>query len=210
MIAPAATTTTLTSSSSSPVYGQAITFVATVSSSNRNTERYGHVFRRRQSAGHGRAQRCRPAALTVTSLAPGSHAITATYNGAASLLGASSSATTETVRPAATAIVLVPHLVLKEEADGNRADRAHRAGGPSAPVPTGQVTFQLVKKHGKKTQVKTLGTAAASGGAATLMFQPNAVLNQTLTIVYSGDPHFLASRISLPRLTRSGIASSAT
>ena len=78
---------------------------------------------------------------------------------------------------------------------------------PGAVVPTGQVTFEFVTKHRKKVMVKTLGTADLSSGEATLTFKPNQVLKQPLTIVYSGDPDFLASTMSPPKLTRSGIAS---
>jgi hypothetical protein len=66
-------------------------------------------------------------------------------------------------------------------------------------VPTGQVTFELVTKHRKKVTLKTLGTAELSG-AATLTFKPNQVLNKPPTIVYSGDPDFLASMMSSPKL----------
>ncbi len=116
--------------------------------------------------------------------------------------GTSSSATTGSVGQAATAIVLVPHPVVK----GKKLKRIELTAeiqpvAPGGGVPTGQVTFELVKKHGKKTQVKTLGTAAVSGGAATLTLKPNAVLNKTLTIVYSGDPDFLANSTTPPRLT---------
>jgi hypothetical protein len=50
--------------------------------------------------------------------------------------------------------------------------------------------------------VTTLGTAAVKGGAAMLTFKPNQVLKQPLTIVYSGDPEFLASTMSPPKLTK--------
>ena len=80
---------------------------------------------------------------------------------------------------------------------------------PGGGVPTGQVTFEFVKKHRKKVTVTTLGTAELSGGEATLTFKPNQVLNEPLTIVYSGDPDFLASTMSPPKLTKSAIASSA-
>ena len=53
------------------------------------------------------------ATLIVTSLVPGSHAITATYNGSSHFLVTSSSPITESVNQAAAAIVLVPHPVLK-------------------------------------------------------------------------------------------------
>ena len=59
---------------------------------------------------------------------------------------------------------------------------------PGGGVPTGSVTFEFIKKQGKKVKVTNLGTAALSDGAATLTFKPTKVLNQPLKIVYSGDP----------------------
>ena len=79
---------------------------------------------------------------------------------------------------------------------------------PGGGVPTGEVIFEFVKKQGKRVKVTKLGTAELSGGAATLAFPPNKVLNQPLTIVYSGDPDFVASTMSPPKLTKSEIASS--
>ena len=71
-------------------------------------------------------------------------------------------------------------------------------------MPTGQVIFELVKRHGKKTQVTKLGTGAVSGGAATLTVKPNVLMNQMLTIVYSGDPDFMASNTTPSRLDQDG------
>ena len=40
------------------------------------------------------------------------------------------------------------------------------------------MTFEFVKKNGRKFKVTSLGTAALRGGAATLSFKPNQVLKQ--------------------------------
>jgi hypothetical protein len=102
---------------------------------------------------------------------------------------------TLSVRPASTAIVLVPHPVAngKKKLEGIELTAEIKPRAPGGRVPTVQVAFEVVKKHGKKTQVKTLGTLAVKGGAATLSFNPNAMLNQTLNIIYSGNPDFLAN-----------------
>ena len=207
VIAPAAATITLTSSSSSPVYGQAVTFVATVNSAGGTpvgTVTFADGTTPLATVpldGSGQA------ALTISTLSPGSHAITATYNGGTDSLGVKSGTAAESVSQSATAIVLVPHAVLKGKkklsAVGLTAEIEPVA--PGGGVPTGQVTFEFVKKHRKKVTVKTLGTAELSGGEATLTFKPNQVLNKPLTIVYSGDPDFLASMMSPPKLTKSGI-----
>ncbi len=210
VIAPAAATITLTSQSSSPVFGQAVTFVATVDSAGSapgGTVTFADGTTPLATVpldGSGQA------ALTISTLSLGSHAITVTYNGGTDIISVKSSAMAESISPAATTIVLVPHAVLK----GKKTLKAVELTAEIEPVapgggfPTGRVTFELLTKQGKKTKVKTLGTAGLSGGEATLSFKPNAVLNQKLTVIYSGDPNFLASMISPPRLTKAGIARS--
>ena len=111
-IAPTSATITLSSSSTSPVYGQAVTFVATVTSAGEpggtvtfadGTTPLATVPL--DGSGH--------AALTISTLSVGSHAITATYNGGSGSRGMNSSTTAESVNPAATSIVLEPHAVDK-------------------------------------------------------------------------------------------------
>ena len=209
-IEPASVTIALTSSSGSPAYGQAVTFVATVNS-NGGTPGGNVTFVDGTTPlatipldGSGQA------AVTISTLSLGSQAITATYNGGTDFLGVKSGTTAESVSQSATAIVLVPHAVLKGKKKLSAVGLTAKieAVTPGGGVPTGQVTFDFVKKHGKKVTVKTLGTAELSGGEATMTFKPSVVLNETLTVVYSGDPDFLASMTSPPKLTRSGIASS--
>ncbi len=211
-IAPARATIALGSSSASPVYGQAVTFVATVNSASGTpvgTVTFADgttLLATVPLDGSGQA------ALTITTLNPGSHAITATYNGGTGFLGGKSGTAAELVSQSPTAIILVPHAVLKGKKKLTAVSLTAEIEpvAPGGGVPTGQVTFEFVKKHGKKVTVKTLGTAELSGGEATLTLKPNQVLNKPLKIVYSGDPDFLASTTSPPKLTKSGIARSGT
>ena len=179
VIVPGSATLTLTSSGGSAVYGQAVTFVATVSSGGTpggavTFSDDGTPLATVPLDGSGQA------ALTISTLALGSNAITATYNSNGDSLSAKSGAVTESVSQAATAIVLVPHPIKKGkkklEAVGLTVEIKPAALGGG--VPTGQVTFEFVTKHGKKVQRKTLGTAALVGGEATLTFKPNQVLKQ--------------------------------
>ncbi len=142
--------------------------------------------------------------------AAGTYTVVARFPGSADYAAAQSKPATFTITPATTTIVLEPHAVLtrKKVLKGVELTAAIQPMTPGGGVPTGTVTFEFVTKHGKKVKVTTLGTAALSGGAATLTFKPNKVLNQTLTIVYSGDPDFLASTMSPPKLTKSEVASS--
>ena len=210
VIAPGSATLTLASSGGSAVYGHFVTFVATVNSSGGTPG--GSVTFSDQGTplatvpldGSGQAS------LAISTLVPGSNAITATYNGNSDILSAKSGTTTESVSQAATAIVMMPHLIKK----GKKLEKVGltveiKPAAPGGGVPTGQVTFEFVTKHRKKVKVQTLGTAALGGGEATLELKLNQVLDKPLTIVYSGDPDFLAGTISTPKLTRAAIASSA-
>ena len=68
-------------------------------------------------------------------------------------------------------------------------------------VPTGEVTFELVTKTGKKVKVKTLGTATVSDGNAMLTVVAKKVQKKAITIVYSGDANDAASKLTISKLT---------
>jgi hypothetical protein len=51
----------------------------------------------------------------------------------------------------------------------------------------------------------TLSTATLKGGEATLTFKPVKVFKKPLTIVYSGDPDFLTSTASPPKLMKKAL-----
>ena len=53
---------------------------------------------------------------------------------------------------------------------------------------------------------KRLGTAALSGGQATLAVKPGSVLNKAITIIYSGANGFLSSSLVTPKLTSRSLA----
>ena len=144
--------------------------------------------------------------------AAGTYTVVARFPGSADYAAAQSKPATFVIAPAMATIVLEPHAVLKGKKTLKRVELTATIEpvAPGGGVPTGQVTFEFVKKHGKKVKVTTLGTAALNGGEATLTFKPNQVLNKPLTIVYSGDPDFLASTMSPPKLTKSGIERSRT
>ena len=76
---------------------------------------------------------------------------------------------------------------------------------PGGGVPTGIVTFELLTKKRKKIKTKVLGTAAVSGGDATLTVKPKLVLSKVITIIYSGDPDFRASTLTAPKLSKKGL-----
>src|SRR5262249_38293811 len=152
----------LTTSGGSAVFGQPITTVATVTGPGTPS---GTVAFSDGAAllatvpldGSGTAT------LTTSGLATGSHAITATYSGDADFLEVRSGPTTEFVSQAATRIVLLPHPVLKRKSVKSVGLMAEvEPMAPGGGVPTGLVTFEFIQKHGKRTKIKTLGTAAVN------------------------------------------------
>jgi hypothetical protein len=201
-IGRASATIALTSSGGSAVYGQPVTFVATVDTT---VSPGGTVT---FSDGATPLATIAPdsfgkVTFTTSSLAAGSHSITATYSGATDVDGARSGAVAETVDQAAAEIVVALHPAYKGkklQAVGMTAEIEPLA--PGGGTPTGRVTFEYLVKQRRKTKMTTLGTVAVSGGRATLTFKPQKILNKSLTIAYSGDTSFQAASTTLPELTR--------
>jgi hypothetical protein len=135
--------------------------------------------------------------------AAGTFTVVTRFPGSADYAPAQSKPTTFTISPATTTIVLEPRPVLtrKKVLKGVELTAAIQPVAPGGGVPAGTVTFEFLTKHRNKVKVTKLGTAAVSGGKATLTFKPNKVLNQQLLIVYSGDADFLASVMGPSKLT---------
>jgi hypothetical protein len=142
--------------------------------------------------------------------AAGTYTVVARFPGSPDFAAAQSQPATFTIAPAGATIVLEPRAVLKGKKVLERVELTATIDpmSPGGGVPTGTVTFEFLTKRRNKVKVTKLGTAPLSGGEATLTFKPNQVLKKPLTIVYSGDPDFLASTMSLPKLTKSAVASS--
>src|SRR5262249_27006875 len=134
------------------------------------------------------------AALTVGGLGLGGHSIAAVYSGDARSSGGRSEGLSESVTPADTRVILVPHAVLKRKKIASLSLTAEvEPLAPGGGVPGGMVTF-LVKK-------KALGTAALSGGQATLAVRPGNVLDRSITVSYSGATGYRSASLASPRLT---------
>jgi hypothetical protein len=191
----------LATSGGSAVYGQPITMVATVTGPGTPGGTVAFTDGATLLAtvpldGSGKAT------LSISGLAVGSHAIIATYGGDANFLAVQSGPASESVAQAATAVVLAPHPVFRKKKVVSLGLTAEVVPvPPGGGVPTGMVTFEFLVKHGKKLKVKTLGTAALTGAEATLTVKPKAVLNKSITIIYSGDPDYQASTLTPPKIT---------
>ena len=192
----------LASSGGSAVYGQAASFLATVGAdagTPSGTVTFADGATRLATVpldGSGTAT------FTTSALSLGSHSITATYSGDADFLGVQSARYSETVAQTGTEVVVVENSVFKnKKLMSVRLTAEIKPLAPGGGVPTGEVTFELVTTTKKKVKVTTLGTAAVSGGEATLTLKANKLPQKGITIVYSGDANDKASTVTTPRLT---------
>jgi hypothetical protein len=199
---PAKSTIWLTSSSGSSVYGQPVTFTATVTGVGTPTGSVtftdgGAVLGTVTLDGSGNAT------LATSSLAAGSQSISATYSGSTDFGAATSGTTTVAVARAGTQVVLATRSVHKKRRVVSLTlDATVGPLAPGAGVPTGTVTYELMQK---KNKVKILGTAPLSSGSASLTVKPKSVLKMPVTIVYGGDTDFQASN-STASVSASGSA----
>jgi hypothetical protein len=193
-VSPAPTSTQLSSSADPSYWSQAVTFSASISSSQNGTPTGTVTFMdgattlgtatvvpNGMNGGH--------ATFTTSALAVGSHTITAVYGGDA-LFAGSSGSLTQTVQPAPTSTTLSSSV--NPSASGQAVTFTVGVTGGQSGAPTGTVTFM--------DGSTTLGTATlgpppggGNGGYATFTTSALAVGNHTITAIYGGDALFAAS-----------------
>jgi Big-like domain-containing protein len=121
------------------------------------------------------------ASLTTSSLAIGTHSITATYSGDATFAGSSSNAVSQVVNKATTTLTLGGSP--NPSALGQVVTLAASVtAAPGAGIPTGTVTFF--------DGGTTLGTATVSSGLASLSTSSLTVGSHLITASYGGDASF--------------------
>jgi len=187
------TTTTLASSANPSVYGQSVTFTATVSPDDgggsvafkANGSSITGCTAQSLSLVGGNYQ----ATCTVASLAVGSNTITASYGGDTNYAASTSSNLTQTVNKANTTTTLLtnPSSQLQGLPVTLTANVAPVA--PGAGTPTGTVTFY-------NGATALCSNVALSSGTATCVTSSLPSGNDNLTATYSGDTHFLGSTSS--------------
>jgi hypothetical protein len=200
-IAKASPKVALASSASAVVFGQAVTFVATVTGSGTYPTGMVTFYDGGKVLGTAPLNGSGTAELATTGLPPDGNSISARYNGDINFLEASSGVSSVTVARAATRIVLTPQAVHKKK----KLVSVHlmveiQPTAPGSGVPTGIVTFEA-----NNAKEKLLGTAVLGSGSATLSVKPNRVLRQVVTIIYSGDADFLSSKETIPRLAQASL-----
>jgi hypothetical protein len=183
------TTTTLTSSVQAPVFGQPITFTATVLAAGTPTGNVlfmdGNVILGTVVLANGVAP-----PLTVSTLSAGTHTILAVYQGDARFASSTSPPLTQLVNQAATV------TTLSSKPNPSRPDQQVAfeakvtATAPGSGTPTGTVAYQ------GDGNSPFQGTTQVNNGVASFdqTFSTDSKIIVVVTASYSGDPNFLPSK----------------
>ncbi|MBI5031485.1 MAG: Ig-like domain repeat protein [Chloroflexi bacterium] len=185
----AATTTALTSSVNPSVFGQNVTFTATVTATppgngtpSGNVQFYdnGSLLGETQSLSGGKAT------LITSTLAVASHPITATYSSDANFNGSTSSPLTQVVTKANTTTALTSSVNPSVFGQSVTFTATVGATPPGNGTPTGSVQF-------KDNGVNLGNSVLLVGGQASVNTTNLSVGNHTITAVYNGDGNFITS-----------------
>ena len=188
------TTTSVVSATDPSVFGQAVTFTATVSAiapgsgtpTGKATFYDGSISLGTASLSSGSAS------FTAKALPTGSDAIVAVYNGATNFTTSSSAALTQSVNQAGTTSVVISATNPSVFGQSVTFTATVTAVAPGSGTPTGSITFLVGST--------TLGTATLSGGKATFKTSALTAGSHTITVSYSGDGNFVTS--TSPPLTQ--------
>jgi hypothetical protein len=183
-----ASTTVVTASADPAVFGQSVTFTATVTGSGAGTPSGSITFMDGTKAlGKAVSLTAGVATFTTSTLAVASHAITAIYKGDANF-SASSGGLAEVVNQDATTTVVTSSLNPSTHGQKVTFTATVTPVGPGSGVPSGTVTFlDNGTALGNPVKLDKTGTAALKN-ISTLT-----VGSHTITAVYSGDKNFTAS-----------------
>jgi hypothetical protein len=185
----AGTTTKVTSSSRPSVFGQSVTFTATVTASSPGSgTATGTVLFMdgTTTLGQGSLNASGQATFTTSSLAVGSHSVTAVYGGDGNFTGSTTAALTQTVNADATTTAVVSSANPSVSGQSVTFTATVSANAPGSGIPAGTVTF--------KDGSRTLGTAALNAsGQATFATSALAVGSHSITASYAASTNFKAS-----------------
>jgi uncharacterized repeat protein (TIGR01451 family) len=190
-----ATTTSLGSSVNPSVFGQSVTFTATVSSGG-GTPTGGTVTFMDGATSLGTvALSGGTASVSTSSLSVAAHTITATYSGSAGFSGSSGSVA-QSVNKASSTTVAAGSRSPTVFGEPVTFTATVAAIPPGAGTRTGTVTFM--------DGATSLGTVALSGGTASVTTSALTVAAHTITATYSGDANFNASSGSVAQTVNKG------
>jgi hypothetical protein len=183
--------TVVTSSANPSVYGQSVTFTATITGSGNGTPTGTVQFQIDGNSIGGSvavttSRGITTASLSTSTLSAGTHPVTAVYNGDSHFTSSSGSAS-QTVNRASTSTLgnssassLVPGQSVTVSATVS-------VNAPGSGTPTGTVDFY------DTTAATDLGSVPLSSSNASLPVTDLPLGNNTITLSYSGDSNFLAS-----------------
>jgi hypothetical protein len=192
--------TTLTSSINPSVFGQTVTFTATVSNGHGGPMTGTVTFVDGAATLGTVSLSSGTAALATSALAVGSHTITATYSGDSNVTGSTSAPITQTVDQASSSTTLTSSLNPSASGQAVTFTATVSAVSPGAGTPGGTVTFS--------DGGVSIGSGTLSGGTASLTTSALTVGTHTITVSYSGDTNFTAS--SSAALTQTVVQATAT
>lgn len=194
----ASTTTTLSTSNASVLLTVPVTFTASVSGSSTATPTGNVIFKDGTATlGTVALNNAGSASFTTSTLATGTHSITAAYQADANFAASVSAALTETVQKIATSTSVSANA---NPANAGAAVQftvavtAANSTSPNVPI-TGTVTLM------EGATVLGTGTVTASGtnpaaGTATISVSTLATGSHAITAVYAGDTNYLTSTSS--------------
>jgi Bacterial Ig-like domain (group 3) len=179
-----ATTTALTSSVNPSIYGNAVTFSATVTSAlgappngESVTFMLGTTVLGTAALSNGTAN------FPISTLGAGTKAVKAVYGGDATFASSTSTAVHQSVTKAASTTVVVSSL--NPSIFGQPVTFTATVAPQFSGTPTGRVTF--------KNGTTTLGTTTLSGGVASFTTTKLAAGTLSITAEYQGSPSFTSS-----------------
>jgi YVTN family beta-propeller protein len=183
---PTATSTKLSASATSVAAGTSVTLTATVTQTAGTPTPTGMVTFKdgATTLGTGTLNGSGIATYTASSLAVGSHTITASYGGDSRNVASVSTSLIVTVTLGATTTALTASAT-SIAVDSSVTFTATVTGASGVPAPTGSVTF--------KNGTTTLGTGTLSSGTATYSTSSLATGSYSVTAAYGGDTNNSAS-----------------
>jgi len=191
VVAKAGTTTSVASSLNASVFGQSVTFTATVAVALPGAGSPSGVvsFTIDGSSAGTVTLSGGVATVSTSSLGAGSHTVVAAYGGDGSFNGSSGSLSpTQVVSKSGTTTIVASSLTPIVFGQSVTFTATVTAVAPGVGTPTGTVTFTI--------DGSTASTAAVSGGLATFSTSSLGVASHTVSVSYSGDANFSISTSS--------------
>ncbi len=191
---PIATTTKIKSSDNSSVYGESVTFTATITASSGKTKPSGTVTFSDGNAVLGTASASNgTATFTTSALTVGSHSITAVYAGiesvSASFSESASAVLAETVAQAVTTTTLSASSTRATSGQSVTFTAKVVPTSPGTGTPTGTVTF----KDGSITLGAATLSPVTGGAQATFATSTLPIGTDSITAVYAGSTDYTTS-----------------